>query len=653
MLKFIRKNAGALWVKSIFGLIAVIFVGWGVAGNVSSGNRTDDVVATVNDEKINSTEYRRAHDNLYRLYENIYKDNFKPELAKMLDLKNKAMDQLIRVALLRQEAERLGLRAGDTEVANAIAEMKAFQAESGGFDKELYIRILRANRLSPGEFEKAQREELVVNKVQDLVTSAVHVTEAEALERYRFENDKVSLKFLKFDATAFTGEVQVSDDEVQKHYDANQEKFRAPDKVRVDYVHYPNNEFGPKVQISDAELQAFYDTHPEEFAKPEQVSARHILLKVDSSASDEKKAEVRKRAEELLAKAKAGEDFAALAKANSEDEGSAAKGGDLGTFGRHAMVKPFEEAAFALNPGEISEIVESTFGLHIIKVENKIPAGTLPFDEVKQAVVDKVRIEKQRVLAREQAYADHGKAETGQGLAEIAAASGLKLESPEPFAQNDSPPGLGHGPLPNAAFAAEVGKVGPVVDTPTGFYLFVVKEKIASHIPPLTEIRDSVEKAARAVKAEAAAKAKAEAALAALQLSKDIEAVGKSFQVEVDETTDFSRQGTYVAKIGSAPDLKKAAFKLTPEQPVASAVYEVSGSSYVAVLKGTSPADEEKFKTDKDNLIRQTEDRRKQQALEEFVNYLKARANIEMNQEFLASVPDSGRLLGAAPRGQQ
>ncbi len=653
MLKFIRKNAGALWVKSIFGLIAVIFVVWGVAGNVSSDNRAEDAVATVNDERIDSTDYRRAHDNLYRLYENIYKDNFKPELARMLDLKNKAMDQLIRVALLRQEAERLGLRASKAEIANAIAEMKAFHAEGGGFDKELYVRILRANRLSPGEFENAQREELVVNKVQDLISSAVHVTEAEALDRYRIENDKVSLRFLKFEATAFTGEVQLSDDDVQKHYDANQEKFREPDKVRVDYVHYPNNEFGPKVQISDADLQTFYDTHKEEFEKPEQVSARHILLKLDGSASDEKKAEVRRKADELLAKAKGGEDFAALAKANSEDEGSAAKGGDLGTFGRHAMVKPFEDAAFALNPGEISDVVESTFGLHIIKVESKIPAGTMPFDEVRVAVVDKVRIEKQRTLAREQAYADHGKAEAGQSLTEIAAASGLKLESPEPFAQNDSPPGLGHGPLPNAAFAAEVGKLGPVVDSPTGFYLFIVKEKIASRIPPLAEIRANVEKAARALKAEAVAKTKAETALAALQLSKDIEAVGKSFQVEVEETTDFSRQGTYVAKIGSAPDLKKAAFKLTPEQPVAPAVYEVTGNSYIAVLKSKTPADEEKFKTDKDNLIRQTEDRRKQQALEEFVNYLKARANIQVNQEFLASVPDSGRLLGSAPRGRQ
>jgi len=651
VLKFIRRNASAFWVKVLFGLIAAAFViGLGLGGGMASG-RKEDVVVRVNEETIDSLDFRRAHDNLYRLYESIYKDNFKPELARMLDLKNKAVDQLVRVALLRQEGERLGLRASDAEIRNAIAAIKGFHTESGGFDKDLYVRILRANRLTPSEFEASQGDEILVNKVQEVITAAVHVTEAEARDRYRFDNDKVSLKFLKFEALALTDEVQLTDDDIQKHYDANQEKFREAEKVRVEYVHFAPEKLAAQIQVTDTDLQTYYDGHKSEYEMPEQVSARHILLKLDSTATDEAKAEVRKKADELLAKAKGGEDFAALAQASSQDEGSATKGGDLGAFGRGSMVPPFEEAAFALNPGEISSIVESQFGLHIIKLESKTAAHTQSLDEVRSAVTDKVRTEKSRALARDQAYAAHGKVEAGEALTAAVAGSSFSVEAPEPFAQSDAPAGIGRGPVVNAAFATEAGKAGPVVEAPVGFYVFLVKEKIASRIPPLTEIRANVEKALRVLKAEDVAKTKAEAALAELQKSGDIEAVGKAFHVEAEETSDLTRQGTYVGKIGSSPELKKAAFKLTPEQPIAPAVYNVSGSSVIVTLKQKTAADEEKFESEKENLIRQVEDRRKNQALEEFVNYLKARATIEINQEFLAAVPDSGRMLGSPLRG--
>ena len=553
---------------------------------------------------------------------------------------------------MRQEAERLGLGASDAEVRNAIAGMKAFQTESGGFDKDRYLRVLRGSRLTAGEFEASEREEIVVNKLQDVIAAGVHVGEAEALDRFHFENDKITLKFIKFDSSTFLTEVEATDDELQKHYDANQEQLRDPDKVRIDFVHYVPDKFVDKLNVSDDDLRAYYDAHTSDYEKPEQVAARHILLKVDEAAGEEAKAAVRKKAEALLAKAKAGDDFAALASANSEDEGSATKGGDLGTFGRGAMVKPFEDAAFALNPGEVSDIVESQYGFHIIKVESKVPAHTQPFDEVRTNIGFTVRTEQVRRLAHEQADADHAKVEAGASLSSVAESSGFKMESPEPFAQGDSPAGIGPGPVTKVAFATEAGKLGPVVDAPAGFYVFVVKERIASRVPPLPEVRERVQTAVREKKAEAVAKTKAEAALAALRASGDIDAVAQSLNVSGDETGEFARPGEYISKIGSSPELKTAAFKLTPKERVAPEVYAVSGSSVIAVLKDVSNADEEKFKSDKDNLMRQLEERRKGQALEEFVNYLKARATIELNQDYLAAIPDTGRLLGGETRGR-
>jgi len=646
VLKFIRKNAGALWVKLIFGTIAVVFVFWGVAGSVANGSK-QDVVVKINEDEIESLKFVRAHDNLFRLYESIYKDNFKPELARMLDLKGKTVDQLVRVSLLRQEAERLGLHASDAEVRNAIAAMKGFQNEMGAFDKELYLRVLRANRLTAGEFEDSEREEILVNKLQDVITAGIHVSETEALDQYKFENEKVSLRFLKVEPSAFVDQVAITDADVQSHFDANQEEFRETEKARVEFVHYSVAAYTAKAEVSDADLQKYYDDHKSDFEKPEQVQARHILLKLDESADDEQKAAVRKQAEELLAKAKAGDDFAELATANSQDEGSAPKGGDLGSFGRGMMVPPFEEAAFALAPGQISDIVESAFGLHIIKVEGKTEARTQSLDEVRADILARLRGEKARELAQAQANGDHAKAAEGQALGELAQAAGLELSAPEPFAQSDMIPGVGRGPLLNAVFAAEGGKVGPVVDTPTGFYVFAVKEKIAPRVPALTEIRDRVEKSLREKKSQELAKTKAAEALVELQKSGDLDAVAASLKLTADETSEFPRQGTYIAKIGSSPELKSAAFTLTTEQRVAPAVYDVSGTSVLAVLKERVAADEAKFQEEKADLIRQAADRRKGQALEEFVNYLKARAKVEVNQEYLAAIPDTGRPLGS------
>jgi len=646
VLKFIRRNAGASWVKFIFAAIVIVFIFWGVGGGFAGGGKPE-WVAHVNDEVVDPVDFQRAYDSLVRVYADIYKEHFKPELAQMLDLKGKAVDQIIRVSLLRQEAERLHLRVGETEVRDAIAAMPNFQ-DNGQFNKEMYLQILRANRLTPGEFEESEREELLVGKLQDLIVAGVHVSEADARERYRFENEKVNLRFVKFSGSAFLNEVQLSDADLQAYYDKHQDTLREPERVRIEYVQYTPDKFADAVEVTDAEVQQYYDSHQDAYAKPEQVHARHILFKAGADVSPELKAEVRKKAEEVLAKARAGEDFAALAKQYSNDS-TAAQGGDLGFFPRGQMVKPFEDSAFALAPGEISDVVETTFGFHIIKVEAKEEAHTKSLDEVRDQVVKALKQGKGRDAAGAQAEADHGKVEGGQTLAAVAGGAGLSVSSPAPFSEKEAVPGVGKGPLTSAAFAAEVGKVGPVVDTPAGFFVFVVGEKIPAHLPPLAEIRERVEQAVRNEKAEALAKSKADAALGQLPTA-GIDGVATAAGLKVEETGEFTRQVTAVPHIGTSPELVAAAFALTPEKPLGPAAYTVGGSSVIVALKDRVPSDEAKFNADKDKLIRQMEERRRGQAMESFLNYLKARAAIELNQEFLASVADTGQPIGGPSR---
>jgi peptidyl-prolyl cis-trans isomerase D len=650
VLKFIRRNASAAWVKFIFIAIVVVFVFWGMGGLV--GERKAQFVARVNQDAIAPADFYRAYNNLLRLYQDIYKDSFKPELMKALDLKGKALDQLIRVHLMRQEARRLGLNVSDAEVREAIARVPAFQ-QNGTFSKELYLRVLRANRLTPSDFEESKEEELLVDKLQNLVLGGVHVSEAEVHDRYRLDSEQLNLRFLKFDTATFAPQVELTDQDLQAYFDKNRETFREPEKIRIEYVLYEADKFAGQAQVSDAEVKGYYDERAAEYEKPEEVHARHVLFRLAPEPTADEKAKVRTRAEEVLAQLKAGADFATLAKQDSEDA-SAAQGGDLGSFPRGKMVPPFEQAAFSLAPGEISDLVESEFGFHIIKVEGKEPARTQTLDEVRPQVIAALTQEKAHALASDRADAARARVVGGETLGAVAEADGLSVASPPPFAQNDMISGIGrNADVTKAAFGAAAGDVGPVIDTPTGFVLFRVAERLPSHVPELATIRDRVEIAARNERAAALAKSTAEDVLAELQKNPDLDAAAKAHKVTIEETGAFPRSATSVPKIGASPDLKKEAFQLTPEKPVAPAVYPVLGGSVVAVLKERIPADEEKFNSEKDTLMKQAEDRAKSEVIEQFFNALIARASIERNDDFLAAVADTGHELDAGGSGRR
>ena len=644
MLKVIRRNASAAWVKVMFVAIVVVFVFWGI-GSVVGGQKAQ-IVARINDQLVEPADFYRTYNNLTRMYQDLYKDKLQPEMLKNFNLKNQAMDQLVRAELMRQEAQRLGLRVGDSELQQSIATVPAFQ-QNGRFDKDTYLRTLRANNFTPGEFEDEQRDDLLARKLQDLVASGVHVSEAEVKDRYLYDNEKVNLKFVKLEGAAFVPEVKLTDAEVQAYYDGHQQKFREPDRLRVEYVQYAPDHFADKVEITDEAVQQYYSDHQTDYSKPEQVHARHILFKVSPDNAPEMKEAVRKKAEDVLKKVKAGEDFAGLAKQYSEDS-SAEQGGDLGSFSRGKMVPPFEEAAFSLAAGATSEIVESPFGFHIIKVESKEEARTQPLDEVRAQVVQALKQEKAHDVAHAAANDAHTKVQGGAPLASVAQADGLAVTAPAAFSETEGVATVGRQ-LADAALTVDAGALGPVVDAPQGFLVFRVVEKIPAHVPPLAEIRERVETAARTDRADALAKSKADALLPEVQKS-GLDAVATAQKLTVEETGPFTRVGGYIPNIGNVPDLKKEAFQLTPDKPVAPAVYNASGSSVLAALKERIAATDQDFAQQKDQLTKQADERRKQQVLEEFVNYLKAHANVEISQDFLASITDTGHPLEAVPR---
>jgi peptidyl-prolyl cis-trans isomerase D len=638
MLEFMRRRARSTWIKVIFLIIIAVFIFWGVGGSVS-GNRPD-IVARVDGQVISTREFQRAYENVKSAYRETYKDRLTPDLLEKLNLREQTLDQLVNARLLAAEAQRLGFTASDEEVRQAISALEVFQ-EHGSFSQERYLTVLRYLRLTPGEFEDDQRSQLLLKKLQRLITDAPRVTDDEVRELFRLGREKVSLSFVKIASADLLNGVTVEPKEVEDYYNTHRESFRQPERVKFAYVAYPATQFESGGEVSVQDVENFYTEHTEDrFTTPARVHARHILFSLPSSAAAEEKATVRATATAVLTRARAGEDFATLAKTYSQDTATAPNGGDLEFFTRGRMVKPFEDAAFALPVGGISELVETSFGLHIIKVEANEPERVRPLTEVEAEIRQELTRTRARERAQERAREDRVKIQNGAAVAEVAQAAGLTVVETPLVARDENIPDLGRQPaLIAAALALAPQQVSEPVAVEDTWYLVSPREKVPSTILDFAAVKEEAEKQLRSDKAEQLAKEKAEALLARVKETKDLAAAAAEQKLTVEESGPFTRQGGYIPKMGSLPELKRAAFRLTPEAPVAPQTAFWGGNAFVAVLKEQIPPDAQEFEKQKESIREQQLKRKQDEALNELVRYLKKRATITYNQDALLKTP--------------
>jgi peptidyl-prolyl cis-trans isomerase D len=637
MLEFMRRRARSNTIKVIFLIIILVFIFWGVGGSLNGGR--PDTIASVDERIITEREFRRAYDNVKSAYREAYKERFTPDLLQALNLREQTLEQLIEAILLEQEALRLGFRVDDAEVRQAIAAMPAFQVD-GQFNPEHYLRVLRYLRLTPGEFEDGQRTQLLNKKMERLIRDSVQATDAEAEDLFRLRNEQVNLAFVQVAAADLVDQVTASPGDVETYYNTHRESFRQPERVAFAYAAYPAEDFEAEVSVTPQEVEEFYTRHVAgRFTTPARVRARHILFSLPPGVSAEEREKARATAEEVLARAKAGEDFAALAKTYSQDTATAPQGGDLGFFARGRMVEPFEEAAFALPVGGVSDLVETPFGLHIIKVEAKEEERVRPLAEVQEEIRQELVRARARTRAQEHAQADRAKIRPDAPLAAVAQAAGRTVAETPLVARDETIPGLGHQPaLVEAALALAPNEVSEPVAVQDTWYLVSPREKVPSTIPDLAAVADEAEKRYKSEKAEQLAREKAGAVLAKAKETKDLAAAATAEGLTVDETGPFSRQGNYVPKLGSLPELKKAAFRLTPEAPLAPEVYTWGGNAFVVALKERIPPKPEEWAKQKDTLREELLRRKQAEALQALVRDLKARATITYNQEALLRV---------------
>lgn len=595
MLDFVRNKQKSIIIKLAFAIIILSFViGYAMLsapGGPTGGDPTAEA-AVVNGRPIAYNDFQNTYGSLYQLYQSIYQDQLTPALEKQLKLAEKSINGLIDQVLLQEEAERLKIEVSGKELIDAIAGIPAFQ-DNGVFNKERYLQVLSYQRMSSDEFESLQRGELVVDKVRQQLQAGITVTDADVEKEFRRNNEKINLNFVSLAPAAFERQVKVTDDALEAFFNEQQETFRVPEMVALRYLQFEPQRYLNEVTFDEAELEKFYRRNLDRFEILERVKASHILVKTDADMDEQTLARKRAFAEKLLEEAKSGKDFAELARLNSDDTASAVNGGSLGHFTRGSMVKPFEEAAFNLKPGDISDLVETTFGYHIIKVEEYTEPGVRSLVDAMDEVKEGLRAEKAEQLAFEKAMDTYNINRKSGDLDAAAKANQLGLKETGPFARDGHIDGLGRNQeIINAALLLEENTLARPVVNPEGVILFGLKERIDSHIPELAEVKDLVTAAYRAVESARLAKAAAQDLVDGLSTGSSLAKMAQKAGYTMEETGEFTRTySPFVPRLGTSEELFAAAFGLAEEETAIERIVEIENRFVVAEIKQRIAAD--------------------------------------------------------------
>lgn len=634
MLGIIREKQKSFFVQIVFWAIIATFVGtiflvWGKGEDTTSG---EDFAAKINDTPISLLDYQRSYENIYRMYQNLYGEAFTPAIEKSLNLRKVALDSLIDQTLLLQEAERMKLKVGKEEIVGAIAKISVFQV-NGAFNRDQYVQVLRAQRLTADEFEAMQERELLVEKARQSLEGGAVASDADIDAEYKERNEKVNLALLRIDPGFFEGRVQIDPAGLEGFFAPRKEEFRLPETAKVSYLLVDSKPFAASAKLSDADLEKYYQRHIDRFEVPEQVRAAHLLIRLPQGASDAVKAEKKALIEKLRERAQKGEDFAALVRTHSEDPGSGAQGGDLGFFARGTMVPSFENAAFALNVGAISEVVTTDFGYHLIRLSARQDAQIKPLDAVSEEVRAGAQEEKGRELALEKAMDLYNINRKGGSLEAVAKEFNAKVQESAFFPADKAAVAntLLSKEVSTAVFALQPGEIGRPTLLPQGVLFYALKEKQAAHTPELAEVRPAVEAAYRKNKAKDLARSEGNQILAEVRAGSHLAAAAAKRSLPVSETGLFSRSRTFfVPMVGANEELSNAVFALTTAAPVPAKTFEVDGAIVVVQLQARQNAEAAGLTTlVRDEMGKAVVERKKQEILEKALKDLREKAQIE------------------------
>jgi peptidyl-prolyl cis-trans isomerase D len=641
MLRVMRDNFQHLkWallaVVAAF-IIGFVYVDMGLGGagrSTAADDRT--YAAKVNGDTITARDYSRALYYTEKNYEQMYKQPLSPEMIAAMGLSKQVVDSLIDQQLLLQQAERIHLTATQEDIRRKILEIPMLNPDGKFVGAELYTRYVTGalGYQSPAEFENELGREITLRKLESAMSNSVVVSPKAAEAEYRRISENAKIRYVLYPAAREAAAVSVTPAEVESYYKTHQAQYSHGEQRAIKYLVADTNRIRQQINPTDADLLKRYQADKESYKRQAAAHILHILVKVDPTAAPAVDAAAKAKAEGLVKQLRAGADFAALAKANSDDPSSSTKGGDMGFVDQGTTVDPFDQAAFNMPLNQISDPIRSKdFGYHIIKVLERRPAGYRAFDEVKGLIasqyVDQTAKDQGRdEITRLENRIKQNKPKTKEEFSALAT-GGVSSNDSLWFAKSDAIPGIGNNGAINAwAFSAKEGDVGEIIGTQRGPaipYLYSVRP---AGISELNDIRSKVENDARMEKARQAANQKIAAALPA----SNVDDLAKKLGLTAAEAT-VTRQGFISGFQGDTTSLIDAAM-VSPVGQVSKPVSVGDGAVVFQVLeqKKVEPKDVAENKASYSEMLRQQEARNLRQVL---LQRLRKAAKIEINDKVI------------------
>jgi peptidyl-prolyl cis-trans isomerase D len=610
-------QVGLLVVIAAFVVTSVVVFGAG------TGGVQRDSVAIVNGESIPLDRYERRYRAFYDHYAQMFQGTFTPELAQQLQLPQQVVGDLVQEAIVVQRALHEGLAVTDEELNAQVHAVPAFQ-DGGRFSMKRYEAFLNGRGLSKAAFEEDARRQLTRQKMEVLIKSGIKVSDGELEQAYASRRDGVRAIWAFVDQAPIAAGIAPTDEELGKYLADHPAEFRLPERRRIEYVAIAPKDFTPAVTA--AEVDTYYDEHVREFEMPHQARASHILVRVPDTGGSEAEDKARATAADALRRARAGEDFAQLARELSQDRASATNGGDLGYVSRGETMPQFEEALFQLKKGGLApEPVRTPLGFHVIKATDIREGGRKPKESVAAEIRARLAAEAAQRAAKARAEEVRAALLSAKDFMAEARRLGLapvettisRPEKPSPNARPD--------PMQEAAFALATGGVSTPVSTPAGWVVMKNVAALPAAVPPLAEIRDRVVAAVRRQKAEALALERARQ-IAQDARAGDFLAAAKKAGASTGETPVFTRQTPAERLPG---DAMLAALR-TPLNGVTDPVRAPQGYYVLKVLERV-PADMSGFASERDKLSGEVLTQKQNRAWESWVADLRSKAKVDVS----------------------
>ena len=606
MIRFLQKSGqttkyvlGGLLLLICASMVITLIPG-GLGGDVFSATPGRGIIAKVGGTDISADEVRLTARQMAQQDAQRYGEMASKIMPFLIQQETqRAVEQLISRQALVSEAGRMGLRVSPEEVKDELQHGRyaATFFPGGNFIGQVeYEDMLQRANLTPAKFEEAVGSDILLTKLQALISGSASVSEAEIHEQFIKQNSKVKFDYAVLKKDDLSKGLHPTDEELKAFYESHKASYAnsVPEKRKVKYAVVETGKAAENVQVTQEDLRTYYDQHRDQYRMPEQVKVSHILIKTplpgpDGKVDEKGVAEAQRRAEDLLKQLKSGAKLEDLAKKYSEDPGSAKQGGSLGWIGKGQTVPEFEKTAFSLPKGQISDLVKSSYGFHIIRVDDKQEAHVKTLDEVKAEIEPVLKHQKGQQIAQKQADTLLKQARA-QGLDAAAAALGVPVITSDFFARKDMLPGLGPSPQFMDAVFSETEKAPPdVAPASQGTVVFQLLAVKPAATPTFEEIRSKVEDEFKNERSSTLLSQKIQELSDRAKAEHDLKRAAKELGATV-KTSDFVLPDGQVPDVGSMSGQAAVAFTMKPGE-VSGPINNGENAVVLAVLENQQPTE--------------------------------------------------------------